>query len=96
MPLLMSDPLSSLKSISDHRFSKSFETIEPTLFNVCEYWFAKDMSRIRDIRIDSLSQMLNMANVSPGGRYLVVDDASGMLVSAVLKRIGGELPNMQR
>lgn len=72
------------------RYSKSFTTVEPTLFNVCEYWFNKDHSRIRDIRIDTLSQMLNMANIRPGGRYIAVDDASGMVVSGILERLGGQ------
>ena len=71
------------------RFSKTFATIEPTLFNVCEYWYAKDQSRLRDIRADALSQMLNLASVRPGGRYIVVDEASGILVAGVLDRLGG-------
>lgn len=75
------------------RYSKSFTTIEPTIFNVCEYWFNKDQNRIRDLRVDTLSQMLNLANVRPGGRYIAVDDASGLLVSAILERMGGKQPN---
>ena len=86
----VSDRTRAVHAHSDvsHRYSKSFETIEPTIYNICEYWFKKDQNRIRDIRPDSLSQMLNLANVRPGGRYIVVDDASGLLVSAVLDRIG--------
>ncbi|KAJ8084519.1 tRNA (adenine(58)-N(1))-methyltransferase non-catalytic subunit trm6 [Marasmius tenuissimus] len=34
--------------------------------------------------------MLLLANVQPGGRYLVVDDASGIVVSGVLERLGGD------
>ncbi|KAI9462425.1 Gcd10p-domain-containing protein [Lactarius psammicola] len=64
------------------KFSKSFTTVQPTLFNVCEL-------RIFGLRIDTLSQMMNLGNVRPGGRYIVVDDASGMVVSAVLERLGG-------
>ena len=33
--------------------------------------------------------MLNLASVRPGGRYLVVDEASGVLVAGVLERLGG-------
>ena len=72
------------------RYSKYFTTVEPTLFNVCEYWCNKDQSRIRDLRSDTLSQMLNMANIRPGGRYIAVDDASGLIVSAILERMGGD------
>ena len=34
--------------------------------------------------------MMNLGNVRPGGRYIVVDDASGMVVSAMLERLGGQ------
>ncbi|KAL4069857.1 Gcd10p family-domain-containing protein [Scleroderma yunnanense] len=56
--------------------------------NICDYWFKKDHHRIRDIRVDTLSQMLNLANVRPGGRYIIVDEASGLIVAAVLDRLG--------
>ncbi|KAL0951615.1 hypothetical protein HGRIS_008296 [Hohenbuehelia grisea] len=78
------------KKRKEAKYSKSFTTIEPTLFNVSEYWFNKDQSRIRDLRIDALAQILNMANIKPGGRYLAVDDASGLLVSGILSRMGGQ------
>ncbi|KAH9064089.1 Gcd10p-domain-containing protein [Lactarius vividus] len=71
------------------KYSKSFTTVQPTLFNVCEYWFVKDQMRILGLRVDTLSQMMNLGNARPGGRYIVVDDASGMLVCAVLERLGG-------
>ncbi|KAJ6621065.1 Gcd10p family-domain-containing protein [Mycena sp. CBHHK59/15] len=77
------------KKRKEAKYSKSFTTIEPTLFNVCEYWFKKDQNRIRDIRVDALSQILNMANIRPGGRYIAVDDASGLIVSSILERMGG-------
>ncbi|PPR01928.1 hypothetical protein CVT24_001267 [Panaeolus cyanescens] len=78
------------KKRKEAKYSKVFTTIEPTLFNVSEYWFAKDQNRLRDLRIDSLSQVLNLAGIRPGGRYLAVDDASGLLVSGILERMGGE------
>jgi tRNA (adenine-N(1)-)-methyltransferase non-catalytic subunit len=44
------------------------------------------------MRIDTLSQMMNLGNVRPGGRYIAVDEASGMVVSALLERLGGPFP----
>jgi tRNA (adenine-N(1)-)-methyltransferase non-catalytic subunit len=44
------------------------------------------------MRIDTLSQTMNLGNVRPGGRYIVVDEASGMVVSALLERLGGLFP----
>lgn len=69
---------------------KTFSTIEPTLYNVAEYWWLKDQARLRDLRVDSLSQMLHLGNIRPGGKYLAVDDASGLLVAGILERMGGE------
>ena len=56
---------------------------------MCNYWFEKDHDRIRDIRADTLSQILNLANVRPGGRYVAIDDASGLVVAGILERLGG-------
>jgi len=42
------------------------------------------------MRVDTLSQMLNLGNVRPGGRYIAVDEASGVVVSALLERLGGQ------
>ncbi|KAG6889975.1 hypothetical protein C0995_012935 [Termitomyces sp. Mi166 len=78
------------KKRKEAKYSKSFTTIEPTLFNVCDYWFNKDQARIRDLRTDSLSQLLNLANIRPGGRYIAVDDASGLVVAGILERMGGQ------
>ena len=33
--------------------------------------------------------MLNMANIRPGGKYLAVDEASGIVVAGILERLGG-------
>ncbi|KAG8763805.1 tRNA (adenine(58)-N(1))-methyltransferase non-catalytic subunit trm6 [Ceratobasidium sp. 428] len=71
------------------KFSRGFTIVEPTLFNVCEYHFRRDPSKIRDLRPHSLGQLLNTANVRPGARMLVCDDVSGLLVAGVLERLGG-------
>lgn len=77
------------KKRKEAKYSKSFQTLEPTIFNVCDYWFTKDQNRVRDIRADTLAQMLNMAGIRPGGRYIAVDDASGLVVAGILDRLGG-------
>lgn len=45
---------------------------------------------MRDIRPDTLSQILNLASIRPGGRYLCVDDASGIVATGILLRLGGQ------
>ncbi|KAI8049548.1 Gcd10p family-domain-containing protein [Syncephalis plumigaleata] len=71
------------------KFSKVFTPIRPTLHAVCDHFFTKTPSKIMDIRLDTLSQLLTFGNVFAGTRMLVVDDAQGMLVSALLDRMGG-------
>ncbi|KLO15041.1 Gcd10p-domain-containing protein [Schizopora paradoxa] len=77
------------KKRKEAKYAKKFSTIEPTVFNVCEYWFNKDKGRIHDIRSDTLAQMMNLANIRPGGKYLAVDDASGLIASSILARMDG-------
>ncbi|KAF8578345.1 hypothetical protein K439DRAFT_1621416 [Ramaria rubella] len=64
------------------KYSKSFTTLEPTLWHIAEYWFMKDPTRIRE--------MLTLANIHLGGHYLVVDNGGGILVAGVLERLGDE------
>lgn len=78
------------KKRKEAKYFKSVTTVEPTIFNVCDYWYSKDQSRVRDIRPDTLSQVLNLANIQPEGRYLAVDDASGIVVAGILDRMGGQ------
>lgn len=37
-----------------------------------------------------MSQLLNLANIRPGGRYLVVDDTGGLVTAALLDRMACE------
>ena len=57
---------------------------------MCDFWFDKAPEKIRWIRKDALSQVLSFGSVRPGGRYLVVDGVSGLLVGSVLERLGGD------
>lgn len=40
------------------------------------------------LREDTLSQLLNLSNVRPGGSYLVVDDTGGLVTAALADRMG--------
>ena len=50
---------------------------------------------LRDFRLDSLSQVLNLANVQFGGKYLVMDDTKGLLMGSLIERAvpSGEFSN---
>lgn len=85
----LSLPVADLPS---SRYLQMFTPIEPTVHNICEFNFEKLAAKIRDIRPDTLSQIMAMANVRPGGRLLVVEDVHGLIVAAAVERMGGEFP----
>lgn len=71
------------------RYLQFFTPLEPTVHNICQYNFEKQASKIRDLRPDTLAQMMALANIRPGSRVIVVEDVHGMVVSAVAERMGG-------
>ncbi|KAF9916867.1 tRNA (adenine(58)-N(1))-methyltransferase non-catalytic subunit trm6 [Lobosporangium transversale] len=72
------------------KFHKIFTPIKPTTYFVNEYFYTKNPVKIRDIRMDTLSQLLSYSNVHSGCKILVVDDTQGMIVSALAERMGGQ------
>jgi len=43
------------------------------------------------LRIDSISQLITMANVRAGNRIIVMETCQGLLLGAILERMGGML-----
>lgn len=64
--------------------------LAPTVNNMIDYHLARSSANILNIRRDSISQLLNLASIRPGGRYLVVEDTSGLVLAAILERMGGQ------
>jgi tRNA (adenine-N(1)-)-methyltransferase non-catalytic subunit len=54
------------------------------------HYFARSPQNILSLREDTLSQLLTLSNVRPGGRYLVVDDTGGLVTAALLERMGSD------
>ncbi|GAA0151390.1 translation initiation factor [Lithospermum erythrorhizon] len=61
----------------------------PFARSICETYFKKNPEKIGWLRIDSLSLLLSMANVTANSDVLVVDLLGGMLTGAVAERLGG-------
>lgn len=72
------------------KFLKRFRPVPIGSSELIEYYMDKDPAKIRDISEESLGLMMSLANIKPGGTYLVVEDLSGVLVAAMLERMGGE------
>lgn len=66
-----------------------FTPLEPTVHQIAQFHFDKQPSKTRELRPDTLANMLAMANVRPGSKLLVVEDMGGMIVAAALERMAG-------
>ncbi|KAG2189980.1 hypothetical protein INT46_003283 [Mucor plumbeus] len=71
------------------KFMKTFTPVRPTINTINDYFFTKNPDKIKHMRIDTLSQLLSMANVHANSKLLVVDDTQGLIVSSCLERMGG-------
>jgi hypothetical protein len=72
------------------RFAKTFRPLAPTVPNLLYHHTLRLPSTVLNLREDTFAHLLSFANVRPGGRYLVVDDASGIVVGGMLERMGGK------
>lgn len=61
----------------------------PFARSICETYFKKYPERIGFLRVDTLSLLLSLANVTAHSDVLVVDMISGIITGAVAERLGG-------
>ncbi|KAG5436974.1 hypothetical protein PCANB_001248 [Pneumocystis canis] len=69
------------------KYKKGFTIIFPTIWEISEHILMKDFSKIMDLRAEIIAYILNLGNVQPKGRYIVVDETSGLLMAAILERM---------
>ncbi|GMM38340.1 tRNA 1-methyladenosine methyltransferase subunit [Saccharomycopsis crataegensis] len=50
----------------------------------------KDIRKSLDLSEESMAYILNLANVRPGGRYLIMDESLGLLTYCMLERMNGQ------
>ncbi|KAK0575436.1 hypothetical protein LWI29_000469 [Acer saccharum] len=61
----------------------------PFARSICEAYFKKYPNRIGFLRVDTLSLLLSMANITANSDVLVADMIGGLLTGAVAERLGG-------
>ncbi|WWD20728.1 hypothetical protein CI109_105204 [Kwoniella shandongensis] len=74
----------------EKKFYQTVHPLAPSVSNILSHYTTRAPATILNLRDDTLSQLLTMGNIRPGGRYLVVDDTSGLVTAAVLERMGCE------
>ncbi|KAJ3105508.1 tRNA (adenine(58)-N(1))-methyltransferase non-catalytic subunit TRM6 [Phlyctochytrium planicorne] len=67
-------------------FLKRFHALPMSAHNLCDFYFTEKPQKISELRVDTLSQMMSLANVNFGSSYLVVDGIKGLLTGAVLEK----------
>jgi tRNA (adenine-N(1)-)-methyltransferase non-catalytic subunit len=71
------------------KFIKGFTAQKITARRLLEYFSEKNLQRVKEIRIDTLSQIITLLNTRAGCKYLTVDDTNGIIVAAILERLQG-------
>ena len=71
------------------KFIKAFKPIKTSARRLLEYFLEKNPARVKDLRVDTLSQIITSLNVRAGCRVLTVDDTNGIIVAAILERLQG-------
>lgn len=72
------------------KFLRRFQIEYLGLSQLLQYYIDKDIQRVRDMSEETLGMLLSLANVRPGGNYLLVDDTSGVVAYAMLERMQGK------
>ncbi|KAH3679394.1 hypothetical protein WICMUC_001014 [Wickerhamomyces mucosus] len=71
------------------KFLRRFTIDHISSSRLLQYYIEKDASKVLDMSEESLGLLLTLANIQPGGRYLVVDETGGLLLAAMMERMGG-------
>lgn len=73
------------------KFLRRFSINYLTSNEMLDYlYFEKEPFRILNLSLEMLGLMMSYGNVMPGGNYLVVDETGGLVVYAMLERMGNK------
>ncbi|CUS11288.1 unnamed protein product [Tuber aestivum] len=71
------------------KFLRRFTALPLTVASLITYLLdTKEPMKILEMRNETIAVMLSLGNVHYGGRYLVIDESGGLLVSAIAERLG--------
>ncbi len=74
-----------------NKYYEFLQIRRPSVRLIMEIQYRSDPTKIMNLRVDSLAQLLNNANLRSGGRYMVYEaGCQGLVVAAALERVGGD------
>ncbi|OCF43283.1 tRNA (adenine-N(1)-)-methyltransferase non-catalytic subunit TRM6 [Kwoniella heveanensis CBS 569] len=74
----------------EKKFYQTVHPLSPSIPNILSHYTERSPASILHLRADTHAQLLNMANIRPGSRYLVVDDTGGLVTASIIERMGAE------
>ncbi|XP_041973654.1 tRNA (adenine(58)-N(1))-methyltransferase non-catalytic subunit TRM6 [Aricia agestis] len=75
----------------EKKYFEYIQILRPNLRHIAEIMYKLEPTKIQGIRMDTLSQIITMSNVSNEGNHLLYDSGSnGLLAAALLSAIGQE------
>ncbi|WVQ95674.1 hypothetical protein IAU59_002772 [Kwoniella sp. CBS 9459] len=74
----------------EKKFYQTVHPLSPSIPNILSHYNERSPASILHLRADTHAQLLNMANIRPGGKYLVVDDTGGLVTASIIDRMGAE------
>ncbi|KAJ3036030.1 cytosolic factor, phosphatidylinositol/phosphatidylcholine transfer protein [Rhizophlyctis rosea] len=73
----------------EKKFSKVFTLRKPTARTLCMHYYKTEPIKTREMRVDTLAQMLTLGNIRAGAKVLVADDFGGLVMAGLLERMQG-------
>ncbi|XP_034841233.1 tRNA (adenine(58)-N(1))-methyltransferase non-catalytic subunit TRM6 isoform X2 [Maniola hyperantus] len=75
----------------EKKYFEYIQILKPNLRIITEILYKLDPSKVQGIRIDTLSQIITLSNISSEGNHLLYDSGSnGLLAAAMLSTMGSE------
>ncbi|XP_023946339.2 tRNA (adenine(58)-N(1))-methyltransferase non-catalytic subunit TRM6 [Bicyclus anynana] len=75
----------------EKKYFEFIQILRPNLRIITETLYKLDPSKVQGIRIDTLSQIITLSNISSEGNHLLYDSGSnGLLAAALLSAMGSE------
>ncbi|KAG2378292.1 hypothetical protein C9374_008435 [Naegleria lovaniensis] len=70
------------------KYLNYFRVIDPSAYDICDFYFAKNPEKISHMRVDGLAQLLTLGSVFPNRKVMIMETCMGLVTAAVFERIG--------
>ncbi|EFC46435.1 predicted protein, partial [Naegleria gruberi] len=65
-----------------------FKVIDPSAYDICDFYFSKNPEKISHMRVDGLAQLLTLGSIYPNRKVMVMETCMGLVTAAVFERMG--------